>query len=353
LKLMKYKHVVITQPGGPDVLQMVEDERPEPKAGEVRVNVLATGVAFTDVMMREGVYPGVPKLPYSPGYDIVGIVDALGPGVSEFTLGQRVVALTIVGGYSEVLCVPVRDLVPVPDEVDSIEAVSVVLHYLTAYQMLHRVARVKTSERILIHGAGGGVGTALLELGNLAGLKMYGTEARSKHELVSRLGGIPIDYETENVSDRIHQLTTDGVDAVFDSLGGRNLWPSYRLLSRNGRLVNYGFLSAFNGNKNKMFAIGATLLQVNALNLIPDSRKVSFYSIASYKVNHPDWYRDDLTTLLNLLAAGQIKPVIAECLPLAEASRAHELLDRAAVSGTLVLICNPFSEQMIQNPSVE
>ncbi|QZZ21062.1 zinc-binding dehydrogenase [Leptothermofonsia sichuanensis E412] len=337
---MKYKHVVITHPGGPDVLKMVEDELREPKAGEVRVKILATGVAFTDVMMREGVYPGVPELPYSPGYNIVGTIDKLGQEVSDFTLGQRVVALTIVGGYSEFLCIPAHDLVPVPESADSILAVSVVLHYLTAYQMLHRVARVEAEERILIHGAGGGVGTALLELGKLAGLEMYGTEAQAKHALVSQLGGIPIDYQSEDFGDRIRQLTTGGIDVVFDAIGGLNLWRSYRLLCQGGRLVNYGFLSAFKGSSNKMVAIGATLVQVGLLNLIPDTRKASFYSIASYKTKHPDWYREDLTILLNLLAGGQIKPVIADCLPLAEAIHAHELLDQGAVSGTLILICN-------------
>lgn len=337
---MKYKRVITTRPGGSEVLKVIEDELPEPKAGEVRVKILAVGVAFTDVMMREGVYPGVPKLPYSPGYDIVGIVDKLGEGVSEFMPGERVVALTIVGGYSEFLCVPARDLVPVPARVDAIEAVSVVLHYLTAYQMLYRVAQVKPGQKILIHGAGGGVGTALLELGKLVELEMYGTEARSKHELVSQLGGIPIDYQAEDVGDRLQELS-HSIDVVFDSIGGRNLLRSYRLLRRSGRLVNYGFLSAFKGDKHKMFAIGATLLQVKLLNLIPDSRKVSFYSIADYKTNHPDWYRKDLAALLNLLAKGQIKPIVARSLPLTEARHAHELLDRATVSGNLVLICNP------------
>lgn len=275
---MKYKRVIITQPGSPDVLKVIEDELPEPRAGEVRVKILATGVAFTDVMMREGVYPGVPKLPYSPGYDIVGIVDQLGSGVAEFTIGQRVVALTIVGGYSEFLCVPARDLVVVPDGVNSIEAVSVVLHYLTACQMLHRVAKVQARERILIHGAGGGVGTALLELGKLAGLEMYGTEARSKHDLVSQLGGIPIDYQAEDFGDRLQKLSNT-LDVVLDSIGGSNLLRSYRLLRKDGRLVNYGFLSAFKGNKNKMLAIGATLLQVKVLNLIPDGRRVSFIAL--------------------------------------------------------------------------
>lgn len=337
---MKYKHVVITRPGGPEVLQVVEDELPEPKAGEIRVKVLATGVAFTDVMMREGVYPGVPKLPYSPGYDIVGIVEKLGDGVLNLGVGQAIAAMTIVGGYSEYLCIPAADAVPVPAGVDPVEAVALVLHYITAYQMLHRFAQVQAGDRILIHGAGGGVGTALLELGQLAGLEMYGTEAASKHELVSQLGGVPIDYQREDFGDRIHQFTGDGVDAVFDCIGGSHLWRSYKTLRQGGTLVSYGFMSAFQGKGSKMLKIGATLLRVALLSLIPDGRRAISYSIASVKDQHPDWYRDDLSTLLNLLAEGQIRPIVSDRLPLTEAAHAHELLDQSAVSGKLVLVCN-------------
>jgi NADPH:quinone reductase-like Zn-dependent oxidoreductase len=339
-KVMKYKHMVITRPGGPEVLQMVEDELPEPQAGEVRVKILATGVAFTDVMMREGVYPGVPKLPYSPGYDIVGTVDKLGSGISAPAIGELVVALTIVGGYGEYLCVPAADLVLVPKGINPTEAVSLVLHYTTAYQMLHRIAQVKAGERILIHGAGGGVGTALLELGRLAGLEMYGTEVEAKHELVRKLGGIPIDYQSEDFGDRLHQLTNGGVDVVFDAIGGSNLWRSYKVLRQGGRLVSYGFISAFSGKGNKTLKIGTTLLLGNLLNLIPDGRSTSFYSIAACKAKHPDWYRQDLTTLLDWLAQAKIKPIVSDRLPLADAARAHELLDRAEVSGKLVLICS-------------
>lgn len=337
---MKYKHVVITRPGGPEVLQLVEDELPEPRAGEIRVRVLATGVAFTDVMMRKGVYPGVPSLPYSPGYDIVGTVEQVGVGVTTPTVGDRVVALTIVGGYGEYVCIPAVDAVPVPEGVDPIEAVSLVLPYLTAYQMLYRVARVNVGDRILIHGAGGGVGTALLELGGLTGLEMYGTDVNAKHELITRLGGIPIDYQHENVALRLHQLCEGGVDVVFDAVGGGNLWRSYKTLCKGGRLINYGFLSAFGSAGHPSLQIGATLLAVNLLNLIPDGRRTHFYSIAASKTKHPDRYRDDLTTLLNLLAQRQIQPIIAKRLPLADAAQAHALLDRGAVSGTIVLLCS-------------
>lgn len=337
---MKYKHIVITKPGNTNVLQMVEDDLPEPAAQEIRVKIIATGVAFTDVMMREGVYPGVPKLPYSPGYDIIGVVDAVGPGVAGSLLGQTIVALTVIGGYSEYRCIPERDAVLVPFGIDPTEAVSLVLHYLTADQMLHRVAQVKAGDSVLIHGAAGGVGTALLELGQLAGLEMYGTDSAAKHTTISALGATPIDYKTEDFVKRIHELTTGGMDVVFDAVGGENLSRSYKTLRRGGRLVSYGFLSAFAPNHNKNRSIITSMLRMFGLRLIPDGRKVSFYSITRFKQKHPDYYREDLTRLLNLLAQGKIKPIVADRLPLREAAHAHDLLEQGKVSGQLVLLCS-------------
>lgn len=319
---------------------MVEDDLPEPAATKIRVRITATGVAFTDVMMREGVYPGVPKLPYSPGYDIVGIVDGVGADVSSSLLGHTVVALTVVGGYSEYLCIPEQDAVLVPFGVDPVDAVSLVLHYLTAYQMLHRVAHVKAGDRVLIHGAGGGVGTALLELGQIAGLEMYGTDSRAKHATIAQLGGTPIDYKTEDFVEQIHALTIGGVDVVFDAVGGPNLNRSYKTLAPGGHLISYGFLSAFAPDRYKNLSIITSMLRLFSLKLRPDGRKASFYSIANMKQKHRDWYRADLESLLNLLVAGQIKPIVADRLPLREAAHAHELLEQGEVAGRLVLMCH-------------
>ena len=183
---MSYKRVIITGFGGPEVLKVVEEsELPNPKSGEVRVKVLATSAAFTDVMIRKGKYPDVKeKPPFSLGYDMVGIVDQIGEGATRFKVGQRVADLTIIGAYSEYLCVPESRLTPVPDNLDPAEAVSLILSYVTAYQMLHRISKVKGSQRILVHGAGGAVGTAMLQLGKLLDLEMYGTASKSKHGVV-------------------------------------------------------------------------------------------------------------------------------------------------------------------------
>ena len=172
---MKHTRIIVTYYGGPDALQVLEEECPEPKDGEVRVRMLAAGVSLPDLLMREGVHPETPPLPFTPGWDLIGVVDRLGNGVSVIEPGQTVAALPINGAYAEFICLPQGELVPVPSGLDAAEAVSLVLNYVTAYQMLHRSARVRRGQRVLIHGAAGGVGSALLQLGRLAGLEMYGT----------------------------------------------------------------------------------------------------------------------------------------------------------------------------------
>jgi NADPH:quinone reductase-like Zn-dependent oxidoreductase len=160
---MKHTRVIVTRYGGPDALRVVEEECPEPKDGQVRVRVLAAGVSLPDVMAREGIHPETPPLPFTPGWDLVGVVDRLGGGVSGIKPGQIVAALPIHGAYAEFVCLPQRELVPVPSGLDAAEAVSLVLNYVTACQMLLRSAKVRAGQRVLIHGAAGGVGTALLQ----------------------------------------------------------------------------------------------------------------------------------------------------------------------------------------------
>ena len=240
---MSYKRVIITEFGGPEVLKVVEEAvLPKPGPGKVRVKVLATSACFTDTMVRKGVYRDVKeKPPFSPGYDMVGVVDELGAGVTRLKVGQRVAELTVIGAYSQYICLPESHLAPVPDGLDPAEAVSLILSYVTAYQMLHRSAKVQRGQRILIHGAGGAVGTAMLQLGKLLDLEMYGTASRAKHELVASLGATPIDYKSEDFVERIRTLTGDGVDAAFDPIGGDNFKRSFKSLKRGGTLVAYGF----------------------------------------------------------------------------------------------------------------
>src|SRR5512144_563882 len=207
---MRHTRIIVTHYGGPDALRVVEEECPEPKSGEVRVRVLAAGVALPDVMAREGVHPETPSVPFTPGWDLVGVVDRLGEGVSGIEPGQVVAAMPIHGAYAELVCLPQSELVPVPAGLDAAEAVSLVLNYVTAYQMMHRSAKVRPGQRALIHGAAGGVGTALLQLGRLAGLEMYGTCSPRNAATVLQLGATPIDYNSQDFAQEILRRTGDG-----------------------------------------------------------------------------------------------------------------------------------------------
>ncbi len=333
---MGYERVIITEFGGPEVLKVIEEPMlPEPRHGEVRVKVLVTSAAFTDVMIRKGKYPDVKdKPPFSPGYDLVGVVDKLGEGVTRFRVGQKVADLTVIGAYSQYICLPESRLTLVPDGLDPAEAVSLVLSYVTAYQMLYRIAKVKKSQRILIHGAGGAVGTAMLQLGKLFDLETYGTASKGKHELVASLGGTPIDYKSKNWVERLRNLTGEGVDAVFDPIGGDNLKKSFSLLRRGGILVAYGFYNAVMG---KGGSIPLDFIRLKLWNILPNGRSTTFYSIGALRQKQPDWFSEDLTKLFDLLVQGKIKPVIATRMPLAEARRAHELIETAGIQGKIVL----------------
>ena len=337
---MKYHRVVVTRHGEPDVLQLQEEELPEPGAGEVRVQVIAAGVSAYDLMFRRsGRLPGTPKVPFTLGEDIVGTVDKLGEDVATFKPGDMVAGATWAigfgGGYAEYICVPVSELVAVPPGVDPAEAVCVVVNYLTAHMAMHRTANVQGDERILIQGAAGGTGTALLELGKLAGLEMYGTASKYNHELVVSLGATPIDYRTEDVVKRIHSLTGDGVDVVFDPIGGaRQLWRSFQALDKGGKLVWFGVAAT---KKGGLMVIPFTLLTVSLLKLLPGGKQLP---LAPDLSKDNAWYRETLSELLDLLAEEKIKPIVAERIPLHDAAQAHELLERGGYAGKVVLVTN-------------
>jgi NADPH2:quinone reductase len=345
---MRNKRVVVTQYGGPEVIATIEEEIPIPKAGEVRVKVLAAGVGLPDVLAREGVHPETPRVPYTPGWDLVGTVDRLGEGVTGFVLGQTVAAMPIHGCYAQYVSLPPRKLVPVPVGLDPAEAVALVLNYVTAYQMLHRSAKARPGQQMLIHGAAGGVGSAMLQLAKLAGVQMYGTCSAEGSAVVRELGGIPIDYKTADFVKEIHRLTGDGVDAVFDGIGGDNLWRSRDALREGGRVVSYGFQSKMRGGRKASRTEGRHPVRESAelgwyiiRNLFKPGRKGMVpYSIQWLMRFKPAWFRQDLLTLLDLLKQGKIKPLIAQRLSLDEARRAHEMLGEGGVLGKIVLLPN-------------
>jgi NADPH2:quinone reductase len=309
--------------------------------------VLAAGVSLPDVMAREGVHPETPAVPFTPGWDLVGVVDRLGHGVSEIQPGQTVAALPIHGAYADFVCLPQAELVPVPSGLDAAEAVSLVLNYVTAYQMLHRSAAVRSGQRVLIHGAAGGVGTALLQLGRLTGLEMYGTCSARSAPAVSELGGIPIDYEHVDFVDEVLRLTSDGVDAVFDPIGGLHLWHSRRALRSGGKVVGYGLRSSLRGKglasgrpgrRQRFGGVALFGLLIAGGFALPGRRRVVPYSIQTLKRLKPQLFRQDLIALFDLLHQRKIKPLVAQRFALAEARHAHELLAQGGVTGKLVLV---------------
>lgn len=334
---MSYKEVVVIGFGGPEVLKVVtKDNLPAPQKGDVRIKTLATSACFTDTMIRKGIYFGVKKKPpFALGYDVVGVVEELGAGVTHLSKGQRIAALTVTGAYSEYLCLPAADCVPVSDSLDPSEAVSLVLTYVTAHQMMYRVANVKSGSRILVHGASGAVGTALLQLGSLHDLEMYGTVSESSRDFVSSMGAIPIDYNNEDFVERIESLSPEGVDAVFDPIGGRNFKRSFRCLRKGGMLVAYG---SYNSSIGKEGGALWSYTDLMLRSLLTIGKSASIYSIGSLKEKHPDWFRADLIELLHLLEQGSVKPVISRKLPLTEAAEAHQILESRGVKGKIVLL---------------
>jgi NADPH2:quinone reductase len=346
---MRQTTIVVTRYGGPEVLTVAEQECSAPTRGQVRVKVLAAGVSLPDVLAREGIHPETPRTPYTPGWDLVGIVDQIGEGVSGFELGQMVAAMPISGCYAQYVCLPQRKFFPVPAGLDPAEAVAVVLNYITAYQMLYRSTKVEPGQRVLVHGASGGVGTALLQLGRLVGVEMYGTCSAQAAEVVKGLGATPINYRNCDFVKEIRRLTGDGVDLVFDGIGGDNLWRSREALCEGGRVVVYGFQAKLRGGRmasdppsgrhpiRESVILGWYILRNRFL---PGRKSMVPYSIQWLMRLKPAWFRDDLLTLFDLLQQKKIKPLIAQRLPLCQAGHAHELLGRGGVIGKIVLIPN-------------
>jgi NADPH:quinone reductase len=343
------KRVIVDHFGGPEVLKVVEEDDPRPGPGEARVKVLAAGVSFTDALIRAGTYLGGPKPPFTPGYELVGIVEELGAACSRLKVGDRVGALTVWGADAERVCVPEKYTVAVPEDLDPAEVVSLIFPYMTAYQMLHRTAQVRRGETVLVHGAAGRVGTAALELGALAGLGLLGTASARDRAAVERLGAVFIDYQHEDFLARVRELTNDGVDVVLDGIGGPVALRSFRALrvgnqitgDPGGRLVTMGnYNTMVQGRKNwrgwvEWYPAMAT---VWLWGMLSTRRRLSGYRIQMLRIPHQDWFEEDFHVLLELLRDGTIHPVVAERLPLSEARRAHELLERSAAKGKLVLV---------------
>jgi NADPH:quinone reductase-like Zn-dependent oxidoreductase len=325
---MKYKSVIVTRRGFPEVLKIIENDLRAPSPGEARIKILATGVCQDDIAARIGNRPFLPKTPFVPGYTILGVVDATGGGVANVAVGDRVAALTKLGGYAEYMFWDAESLVHVPMTLDPAKAVVLVLNYLVAYQVLNRVARVKPGDKALLVGASGGVGTAFLQLGKLAGLRMYGLASPSKHNILTEYGAIPIDYHTQDVVQTLRQSEPGGLDFVFNGMGEEYFERGLAVLRRGGTLVHYGGPEGF----SRFLLLMAKFVMFN---LLPNGKAIKGYG--THRVDHR-LLKEDWAKLFKLLEEGKIKPIIAERFPILEAAKANELLESGKVTGNIVLL---------------
>lgn len=335
------RRIVLKSFGGPEALTLITDTRPTPGPGEVRLRVEYTSIAFADVMARKGKYPATPKLPFSPGYDVVGIVDALGAGVEQFSVGQRLVGLCPhFGAATESLCLNASLLVPVPDGVDAREAVCLPLNYLTAHAMLFAVGGATAGQTMFVQSAAGGVGSALVQLGLRAGLKVYGAASASKHDVVRGLGATPIDRHDASLLEALLKLEPTGVDLAFDSAGGDTVGQSLQLVRSGGRVVSFGLMGDV--DRGSLARALAAFRIFVWLPLVSRSRRFGFFGhLPDRAEKNPVWFRETLSGLLEDLRTNKLKPLISRTFPLEELGAAQAWLESGKAIGKVLVAVSP------------
>jgi NADPH:quinone reductase-like Zn-dependent oxidoreductase len=325
----------------PDGLRLERTDEPVPGPGQVRVAVEASGISFAERQMRRGRYYDQPRFPFTPGYDLVGTVAAVGAGVDPDLRGTRVAALVGTGGWTTHALVDAAALVPVPAGVDPVEASTLVVNGLTAWRMLHRDARVRAGQTVLVHGVNGGVGTVLAQLASLAGARVVGTAAPRHHDALRALGIEPVDYTVDGLEARVRSLAPDGVDAVFDHVGGDVLTVSHRLLRRGGALVSYGSADTVDGSSNAWWTILRLLVRLQWWNLRPGGHRATFFSVWGGRRNPARFQagvRADLGRVFDLLAGGRLRTQVAATFPLDRVVEAVRLAESRTVVGKVVLL---------------
>lgn len=326
--------VQVTRFGEADGLAVVDAPMPAPRRGEIRVRVLASSINYTDTLIRRHLYPQTARLglPFTMGYDVVGEVDQLGPDVRDFQIGDRVADMTVVGSNATYRILKAKDVVRVPATVDPAEAATLILSWTTAYQILHRDARVRPGQRVLMQGAAGAVGQAVLVLGKLAGVDLWGTGRAEHAPIIRALGGIPIDYQREDFT----RVLPEGFDVVIDGAGEDGYRRSFKALRRGGLLCAIGY-SARVRERQRIGAILTSIARMYLWRFLPGGRRARFYSINIMRARHPAWFKEDLSRLFDLLASGSIRPQVAERISFDDVAEAHRRLESGGLAGKLVL----------------
>jgi NADPH2:quinone reductase len=322
--------------GGPDGFVVVECPVPEPRAGEVLVKVLAASVQFTDVMLRKGQYPDLKdKPPLVLGYDLVGEVVKVGPGVDPTLVSRRVADMTMTGSYAQFRTLRADRVVVVDAALDLAEASSLVLSWTTAYQLLHRDARVQKGQKLLVVGASGAVGQALVVLGKLAGCEVWGA-ARVRHaDVVRALGATHVDSDQADFA----RVLPEGFDVAFDGIGEQGFSRTWAAVGPRGHLSAFGVSAGVQRNVS-IALVGLWLAKIWWWNKFSGKRSTSFYSITSLRKRHPDWFVADLGELFGMAKRGEIKPRVAERIALEAVADAHARIERGGLEGKIVLLPN-------------
>ncbi|MFP4501982.1 MAG: synaptic vesicle VAT-1 family membrane protein [Candidatus Hydrogenedentota bacterium] len=335
------RQIWITKAGGPEVLEVREAPTPEPGAGEIRIRVKASGVNFADIMARMGQYPDAPPIPCVVGYEVSGDVDAVGPGVTGFSQGDRVVSLTQFNGYSDAVVVPAVYARRLPDQVTYEAAAAIPVNYCTAWIMLVRCGNIQAGETALVHSAGGGVGLAALQICQWRGAHVVGTASAGKHARLTEMGVAHcIDYNTEDFEQEVMGYTQgQGVDIVLDAVGGRSFKKGYRCLAPLGRLFMFGVSSSAVGKRRSIAAIAKTLLTMPWFHPIPliDKNRGVFGTNMGHLWDVMDKLGADMDHILQLTAEGAFAPVVDATFPFDQAGEAHAYIQDRKNFGKVLL----------------
>jgi len=337
------RQIWITRVGPPEVLEVRDAPDPTPRAGEVRIRVKASGINFADIMARLGLYQDAPKLPAVVGYEVAGDVDAVGDGVSR-AVGERVLALTRFGGYSDVVCVPASQAVLLPEGMGYEQGAAIPVNYLTAYQMLIQMGSLKAGERVLVHSAAGGVGLAAIDLCTIYGAEVFGTASASKHAMLRERGvQHTIDYRTQDYEAEVKRITAGrGVHIVLDAMGGMHWKKGYRCLAPTGRLVMFGLSSAATEKTRSVLALIKTLLQTPLFSFPPPRLINDNKALIGVNLGHL-WDENAmlLAWLQRILAwyrEGKVRPTVGARFPFTEAPAAHHYIQDRKNVGKVVLV---------------
>ncbi len=339
--------MVVRKYGAPEVFEAREVPDPQPKAGEALIRVKTIGVNFADLLQRMGIYPGTPKPPFVPGLEIAGVVEKITDSGGKpvegepLRVGEAVVAFTQFNAYAAWAAVPARQVYRLPAGMPFDDAGAIPVNYVTAYHSMFTMGNLQPGDRILIHGAAGGVGIAAVQLARARGLVIFGTAGPTKQEYLRKIGvDHAIDYEKSDFVEIVRKFAPDGIEMVMDPIGGKCFSRSYKCLGPTGRLVVYGLSAAAGPDGKRSLIRGLTTLaqipRFHPMKLMSDNISVIGVNLGRLQ-SRGALLRGELDELFRMYATGKIKPVIGKSFPLVEAAAAHRYIQERKNIGKVIL----------------